>query len=100
MGRDKESEQSLRQVLELQRRVLGPEQPETAVTVYNLGVLAAKSGRTDEALSLLRSPSTTDASPLRCENGRRPGFELPPWRSPVRSSSRPAKERAAAQKEN
>ena len=38
MGRDKESEQSLRQVLELQRRVLGPEQPETAVTVYNLGV--------------------------------------------------------------
>jgi serine/threonine protein kinase len=54
MGRDKESEESLRRVLELQRRVLGPNQPETAVTLYNLASEVAKSGRLDEALSLLR----------------------------------------------
>jgi hypothetical protein len=54
MGRDKESELSLRQLLELERRVLGPDQPETAVTLYNLASEVAKKGNSDESLSLLR----------------------------------------------
>src|SRR6185503_12256363 len=52
MGRD--NEQSLRQLLELQRRILGPDQPETAVTLYNLASAVAKKGHSKEALSLLR----------------------------------------------
>ncbi len=52
MGRD--NEQSLRQLLELQRRILAPDQPETAVTLYNLASAVAKKGHSKEALSLLR----------------------------------------------
>jgi serine/threonine protein kinase len=52
MGRD--NEQSLRQLLELQKRILGPDQPETAVTLYNLASAVAKKGHSNEALSLLR----------------------------------------------
>lgn len=52
MGRDTEA--SLRQLLELQRRVLGPNQPETADTLYNLASQVAKKGHSGEALSLLR----------------------------------------------
>lgn len=52
MGKD--NEQSLRQLLELQRRVLGPDQPEIAVTLYNLASAVAKKGHSSEALSLLR----------------------------------------------
>ena len=52
MGKD--NEQSLRQLLELQRRVLGPDQPETADTLYNLASAVAKKGHSSEALSLLR----------------------------------------------
>lgn len=52
MGKDTEA--SLRQLLELQRRVLGPDQPETAVTLYNLASVVAKKGHSSEALSLLR----------------------------------------------
>lgn len=52
MGKDTEA--SLRQLLELQRRVLGPNQPETADTLYNLASQVAKKGHLSEALSLLR----------------------------------------------
>lgn len=54
MGKDKESEAYLRQLLELEQRVLGPDQPETAVTMYNLASEVAKNGKLEEALSLLR----------------------------------------------
>jgi tetratricopeptide (TPR) repeat protein len=54
MGKNKESEASLRQLLELEQRVLRPDQPETAVTMYNLASEVAKSGNVDEALALLR----------------------------------------------
>ena len=54
MGELDESEKSLRQLLALERRVLGPNQPEIAVTVYELATVAAKRGRAEEALSLLR----------------------------------------------
>lgn len=52
MGKD--TEQSLQQQLKLQRRLLGPDQPETADTLYNLASAVAKKGHTNEALSLLR----------------------------------------------
>jgi hypothetical protein len=37
-----------------QVRVLGPENPATAITMYNLDALALRQGRKDEALRLLR----------------------------------------------
>jgi Flp pilus assembly protein TadD len=43
-----------REVLDIQRRVLGPVNPNTALSVYNLGCLAALQGRRNEAFSLLR----------------------------------------------
>ncbi len=45
----------LKQTLEIQRRVLGPEHPYTAVTTYNLASLAAHRGQREDALSLLRA---------------------------------------------
>jgi hypothetical protein len=53
-GRYAEAEKLNREVLEIQRRVLGPEHPSTAVTVYDLSCLAARQGHKDQALSLLR----------------------------------------------
>jgi hypothetical protein len=53
MGRDTEAEDLLRQTLEIQRRVLGPDHPETARTIYTLSCFAARQGRRDEALLLL-----------------------------------------------
>ena len=48
-----EAEKLTRETLEIQRRVLGPESPGAALSIYNLGCLAARQGRRDEALSLL-----------------------------------------------
>jgi hypothetical protein len=42
-----------REALETRRRVLGPEHPDVALTVYNLGVLVEHEGKHDEALKLL-----------------------------------------------
>jgi len=44
----------VREALDISRRVLGPENPVTAASVYNLGVIAAHRGNRTEALSLLR----------------------------------------------
>jgi Flp pilus assembly protein TadD len=49
-----EAEKSFRELLDIQRRVLGPEHPDTANSIYNLGCLAALQGRRDEAFTLLR----------------------------------------------
>ena len=53
LGRTEESEKKFRELLELEQRVLGPNQPETAITIYNLAELAALRGQADQALSLL-----------------------------------------------
>jgi tetratricopeptide repeat protein len=53
MGRDTEAEDLLRQTLEIQRSVLGPDHPETARIIYNLSCFGARQGRRDEALLLL-----------------------------------------------
>jgi hypothetical protein len=54
LGELDESEKLLHQLLDIEHRVLRPNQPEIAVTVYQLATVAAKRGRTDEAMSLLR----------------------------------------------
>jgi len=43
-----------RKTVDICRRVLGPDHPQTAASVYNLGVIEANSGNRTEALSLLR----------------------------------------------
>jgi hypothetical protein len=48
--------------------VLGPEHPSTAVSVYNLSCLAARQGRRDEALSLLRE-SVDHGAPAHIDLG-------------------------------
>jgi hypothetical protein len=53
-GRYAEAEKIDRETLDIQRRVLGPEHPDTAISTYNLGCIAAHRDRRDEALSLLR----------------------------------------------
>jgi hypothetical protein len=49
-----EAEKLERQTLEIQRRILGPDHPDTAMSTYNLGGIALHKGKPDEALSLLR----------------------------------------------
>jgi serine/threonine protein kinase/tetratricopeptide (TPR) repeat protein len=48
------AEKVLTQTLDIQRRVLGAESPDAAISTYNLGVVAAHQGRSNEAVSLLR----------------------------------------------
>jgi tetratricopeptide (TPR) repeat protein len=54
MGAYEEAEKMSRDLLDLERRVLGPDRPETAETTYSLASMKAKQGQTEEALSLLR----------------------------------------------
>ena len=61
-GGNAEAEKMERELLDIQRRVLGPEHPGTALSVYNLGCLAARQGRRNEALSLLREAVDHGAS--------------------------------------
>jgi non-specific serine/threonine protein kinase/serine/threonine-protein kinase len=48
-----ESEKEFRDALEIETRIFGPGQPETAETKYDLAALLARKGRIEEALSLL-----------------------------------------------
>src|SRR5260370_38507483 len=49
-----DAEKLAREALAIQRRVLGPDHPDTAMSTYNLGGIALHKGKPDEALSLLR----------------------------------------------
>jgi tetratricopeptide (TPR) repeat protein len=64
MGADDEAEKCLQQVLELQNRVLGPNQPETAETLYYLAAVAAKRGQSEQAISLLQQAFDHGLLPL------------------------------------
>ena len=48
------AEKLLRQTVEIQRRVLGPDHADTAASTYTLACLATWQDELDEALSLLR----------------------------------------------
>jgi hypothetical protein len=52
-GKYAKAEGLLAPTLEIRRRVLGSEHPETAATVYHLGCLAAHRGDKDKAIALL-----------------------------------------------
>jgi hypothetical protein len=53
-GRDAESEKLFREILDIHRRVLGPEHPDTAASAYNVACTLARKGNRDEALAVLR----------------------------------------------
>jgi hypothetical protein len=91
----------LRQLLGLERRILGPNQPETAVTVYDLAGLAAKHGRIDEAISLLREAIEIGLLP-HVASGMEEDSNLKPLRGDPRFAAlvAHAKERVAEQKAN
>jgi tetratricopeptide (TPR) repeat protein len=52
-GHYAEAEKLQRDALEIQRRIFGPEHPDTAEGVYNLAVIEEHAGKRDEALQLL-----------------------------------------------
>jgi tetratricopeptide (TPR) repeat protein len=53
-GKFEDAGKMLREILDIQLRVLGPDNPETAISRYNLACVAAHRGRRDEALGLLK----------------------------------------------
>jgi tetratricopeptide (TPR) repeat protein len=54
IGAFDEAEKMSLDLLDLERRVIGPDSPEAAETLYSLGTMKAKQGKTDKALELLR----------------------------------------------
>jgi tetratricopeptide (TPR) repeat protein len=53
LGRYAEAQEEWQKTLAIQRRVLGPDHPATARSIYNLGCLAAREGKRDQAFTLL-----------------------------------------------
>ncbi len=53
-GRHREAERYYRRALAIQRRLLGNDSPDVALTANNLGRLLATLGRREEAIALLR----------------------------------------------
>ena len=66
--RNKEAEQLLEQTLEIQKRVLGENNPDTAMTKYNLACNAALAGNRTEALEFLKDAMDHGLSPLNREH--------------------------------
>jgi predicted negative regulator of RcsB-dependent stress response len=54
MGEYAKAEKLLTQARDIQRRVLGPDSPDTTLSTYNLGCVLAHQDKHDEALSALR----------------------------------------------
>jgi len=48
------AEKGFREALELEKKILGPDQPEAALTAYDLADVLAARGQREEALSLLQ----------------------------------------------
>ena len=88
-----------RETLDIQRRVLGSEHPQTAWSLYHLGVIAANKGNKTEAFSLLRQALDHGLPPTGAL-----GMEKDPDLKPLHGDPRfiilvaYAKERAAATK--
>ena len=62
-GRYGDADKLERETLDIQRRVLGPNHPDTAMSTYNLAGIAAHQGKLDEALSLLREATDHGLAP-------------------------------------
>jgi len=68
LGRNEEAEATLRRALGLENRWLGPNQPETAATKYDLATLLLRKGEGGDALALLRE-SVDHGLPPRLASG-------------------------------
>jgi eukaryotic-like serine/threonine-protein kinase len=90
LGRYREAKQMLEQVLATQRRVIGAHHPETARSIYNLGCLAAREGKRDQAFSLL-GQAIDDLSPRNI-----PKLDNDPTLKPLQGDPRFAKLAARA----
>jgi tetratricopeptide (TPR) repeat protein len=62
-GRYAEAEKLQRETLDIQRRVLEPENPATAVSIYTVACILAHKDDLDKALSLLREAVDHGLSP-------------------------------------
>jgi hypothetical protein len=63
-----------REALDVEQRILGPAQPETAVTRYGLACILARGGHTDEAFSNLQ---------YAIDHGLQPRMELQIEKDPL-----------------
>jgi len=77
MGRDEEALKLYAKMLDLEQRVLGPEQHETAVTRYSLACILARRGHMDEAVSNLQ---------YAIDHGLQPRMDLQIEKDPLLSS--------------
>jgi len=68
LGRFEDSKQQLNQALELEGRVLGSDQPEIAVTKYDLATVLVREGQVKQALSLLSQAIDHGLPPLYALN--------------------------------
>jgi pentatricopeptide repeat protein len=85
------------ETLNIQRRVLGPNHPDTAMSLYNLGGTALHKGNPDEALSLLREALDHGLAPnIALQLEKDPDFELLHQDPRFARLVAHAKERAAA----
>jgi tetratricopeptide (TPR) repeat protein len=100
-GHYEEAEKLARETLETQRRVLGPEHPDTASTAYDLACVLAHGGRNDEAISVLRE-AINHGLPADTDLAMATDPELKSLRKDLRFASlvSDAQQRAATQKPN
>ena len=68
LGRLDEAELLCRECLEIERKTLGPEHPEVAISLNNLGKLLRSQGRLDEAEPLFRQSLEIRRKALRPEH--------------------------------
>jgi hypothetical protein len=64
LGRYEDSEKEFRDALDIEARIFGPEQPETAQTKYDLASLLARKGQIRDALALLNEAVGHGLPPL------------------------------------
>jgi pentatricopeptide repeat protein len=101
LGRDEDAKKLLRQALDIEGRLLGPDQTETAETRYDLACILARDGQTDEALSLLRQAVDHGLPPrIDLNIEKEPYFHSLGQDPRFAALVAHAKERAAAQKAN
>jgi hypothetical protein len=67
-GRYPDAEKFERETRDIQQRVLGPKSPDTALSTYNLGCLAARQGHGEQALLLLREAVDHGLNPNTDQN--------------------------------
>jgi hypothetical protein len=64
-GHYPEADRILRESYDTRLRVLGRDHHDTAGSVYDLGALYAAEGKKEEAIAMLKAPSTTGCYPRR-----------------------------------